>query len=162
MNGNSTDKRPICRSSRVLKAMRLQMSRPKLSVPRMWPGLNGGRNDSVNCCAIGSYGVSRGAAIATRTTRPRSPRPVISVELSRIFRARITGVTRVSCTGPTPRAFSLIRHSRIEEGVGEVDDEVDDDDQDRTDHGDGLHDGVVARRDGLDQELPRSGQREHG
>src|ERR1700716_1745062 len=127
MNGKSTEKRPICRSSRVLYAIRLQMSRPKLSVPRMWPGLNGGRNESVNSCAIGSYGVSRGAAIATRTTRPRSPRPVISVGLSPIVRARTTGATRVSCVDPTPIAFSLIGDSRIEERVGKVDDEVHDD-----------------------------------
>src|SRR5258706_13650338 len=99
--------------------------------------------------------------MATRITTPMSARPVRSVGLSRILRARRTGVTRVNCTGPTPIVFSLIGDSRIEEGIGEIDDEVDDDDEDRTDHSYGLHDRIVTGRDGLDQQLAGPGQREY-
>src|SRR2546430_798653 len=155
-NGNVTESKPICKSSRVLYAMRLQMSRPKLSVPRMWSGLKGGRKASVKRCSRGSYWVRSGAAIAMSTTIPSSTRPIASVRSTWIRRARVTGVNCASGTisgraGPAPKAFSLIRDSRIEERVGQVHHEVHDDHQDRADHGDGLHDRVVTRSDGLDK-----------
>src|SRR2546430_8987913 len=143
-NGTDTESSPIWRSSLVLKAILLQMSRPKLSVPRMWPGLKGGRNASVNRCSIGSYGVSSGAVMAMTMTRPSSARPVSIVGSTRIFPRR---VARPSCESGTasvrgrlPIAFSLIRHPRIEEQVRKVDHQIDHAHQDPTDHADRLAD----------------------
>src|SRR6266849_1268586 len=147
-NGNRTEIRPICRSSRVLYAIRLHTSRPKLSVPRMWLGLSGGRKPSSSFCTIGSYGVSSGAAIATRMTTASSTRPARRVTLRPTFCSRMV---KPSCsTGATLdialrlRTVSLIRHPWIEKRVGQVDGQIDDDHQHRADDHDRLHDGIIA------------------
>src|SRR5215218_1791698 len=54
----------------------------------------------------------------------------------------------------------LICHPWIEEGVREVDDQVDQDDQEGGHRGDRLHDRVVARGDRLEEELPQPRDRE--
>src|SRR5690348_16680053 len=55
---------------------------------------------------------------------------------------------------------SLIAHPWIEERIGEVDDEVDDDDEGGGDHRDCLHDGVIPGIDGREDQLPHPRNRE--
>src|SRR5207248_3062607 len=163
-NGNSTEMSPICRSRRALYAIRLQMSRPKLSVPSTWPGLSGGRNASVKRCSIGSYGVRSGAKIAASTTIVSSTTPVTKAGLSWVLRRRTAmsiGFGATTGSAPPSSALSLIRDPRVEDRVGKVDDEVDQDHEECADHRDGLHDGVVPPADGRDQELSRARDREH-
>src|SRR5713226_2986242 len=156
-NGNSTEISPIWRSSRVLHTIRLHTSRPKLSVPKMWFGLNGGWNPSSSFCMIGSYGVSNGAQSATRSTTASSARPARRVGLRPIFCSRIV---KPSCsTGATWgialcfRTVSLIRHPRIEKRVRQIDHQIDDDHQDRADDHDRLHHGIIAAGDRGKQQL---------
>src|SRR5215216_770851 len=114
----------------------------------MWLGLNGGLNASSSFCAIGSYGVSSGAATAARMTSASSPRPATRVQLSPTFCNRMpkpscnTGARGVA--RPASSTCSLIRHSRIEKGIREVYDEIDDDDQRRAHHCNRLDDGIIA------------------
>src|SRR5262245_3728419 len=51
---------------------------------------------------------------------------------------------------------------RIQESVGEIDDQVDDDERERCHEGKALHLLVVARDDGIDAESAEAGHREKG
>src|SRR6266498_5387201 len=163
-NGNTTENSPICRSSRVLYRIRLQMSRPKLSVPSGCSGLNGGWNASPRLCAIGSYGVRSGAAIATRTTSPNSTRPASSVALSPTFwsrSAKLSGSAGATSDGKRPvSTCSVIRHAWIEKRIRQIYDQIDDDHQHRADDCDGLHDGIVATGNRREEQLANAGHGE--
>src|SRR6266567_2517192 len=164
-NGNATENSPIWRSRRVLQTMRLQTSRPKLSVPSGWPGLSGGLNASARFWTIGSYGVSSGAHSATRMTNASSSRPASSVGFRPIFWSRMLKLrpSRGASAGRTrPRSStcSLIRHPRIEERIRQIDDQIDDDHHERADDRDCLHYRIIAAGDRGHQELTHARYRE--
>src|SRR5262245_5533995 len=156
-NGKSTETRPICKSSRVLYTIRLQISRPKLSVPSGWFGLNGGWKASSSRCMMGSYGVNSGAMMATAMTAASSSKPASRVGLSPTFCRRMrTPRRRTGTARGGARTCSLIGHARIEERVRQVHEEIHQDDQHRADDGDRLDDRIVAAGDGGKQQLPRA------
>src|SRR5438876_12270615 len=123
-------------------------------------------NSSFKLCSIGLYGVSSGAPMAARTTSASKSSPVSSSGLSPIFCRRMLKLRRsigwISGSSRVFSAFSLIRHPRVEERIRQVYGQIDDNHQDGTDDGDRLHDGVIAARDGCEQQMSHPRHREHG
>src|SRR5207249_10680610 len=116
---------------------RLRMSRPKSSVPSGWFRL-GAFKRSLDFILMGSYGASAGARTAVATsTRMTSP-PTAPSGLR-----RITCHTRMGLAEPD---------ARVEEGVDHVDHQVQHADARGEEQVDALDDGIVAPRDGIEQE----------
>ena len=93
----------------------------------------------------------RATGSASGSARAGDRRPA-AVRRAPPFRRRHRGPARCDST-VTP-------HPRVEHGVQQVGDQVDEDERDADDQGEALHDGVVARRDRVVQRLADAGQRE--
>src|SRR5215510_13304182 len=177
-----TDETPTRSEMRLPWMTRLNMSRPSWSVPRAWSQL-GAWNVEVWSDAVGLWGASTSAKIATSTSATTTARPKRAVALRRSRRTpwasgvsdrsargagQATGVptgSSASLTLPPPMtggftlsdlpsamAPSRVADTRVQERVGQIDDQVDRDEGDRRQQGEALHLLVVAGDDGVDAE----------
>src|SRR5438309_7259355 len=164
-------------AGRIPQISRLRTSRPNSSVPSRWwtelPWIVWARS-----CLMGSYGATTGASAATRTrktihatasTRPgrrpprlrvvtRSTSPVVAIcqalagrRSSSIARATRSPPGLSPCLSPDPG---------VEDRVGEVDPQVDEDDDPDEDGRHPLHDREVLLRHAVDQHRAHSGDHE--
>src|SRR5262245_40371901 len=149
--------------------MRLMMSRPKLSVPAQWAAL-GGASGLPTPWASGSYGESTGAKtaiamIARNTARPntapglRAKRRHQRPRTTRVPRAASGAVPGAGTVKPSelkgrpvaPRGrATLLRHPDpgVQEGVGEIHEQVHQDDREDSQEDGALHHRVVPVQDG--------------
>src|SRR5262245_27844409 len=147
---------PSWRSTREPHGSRVKMSRPKLSVPNRCVD-DGGSRLLARSVLTGSKGVKTGAARAAATTSPTMSRP-IHAERGRASRR---GASRpAEATGTAP-AMSVVADTRVEEGVGEVGQQVHQDHEDREHEGQSLHHRIVTTECGLDEQKPRPGDGVH-
>src|SRR5262245_38545171 len=118
---------PTRSETRAPWTTRLQTSRPNSSVPRTLAAL-GGRNRSSGWSRVGLGTVMASAKTAASTKASSSAVP------------RTTARLRASP--------SLIPDAGINEGIHDIDAEVDEDVRRRRDEDDPLHDGIVTTQDG--------------
>src|SRR5687767_11947171 len=141
------------------------MSRPNSSAPRrnLAPG---GARFSMRLCLAGSRGASHGASAAAPSSAATSTRPTTASRFRRNCRqARLPGAPSAS-RGAAAIATAWLAISalsgdaRVERAVGEVHEEVDEDEGQREDQHRTLEKHVVAREDRLDHEAaePRPGE----
>src|SRR5216684_2962387 len=188
-SASSTDDTPTSSEMRVPWMTRLSMSRPSWSVPSGWSQL--GRSKVwVWSLAIGLWGASTSAKIATNTRMMTMPAPTSAAALRRSRRSPCTngdsaGLARApqatpvatgrsasprlpprigrdfvgSVSPPSAMVSSGVPDPRIQERIGQVHEEVHDDEGERRQQSEALHLLVVARDDGLDAE---GAQARHG
>src|SRR5262245_37549752 len=142
------------------------MSRPRWSVPSQWSAL-GRPSVYAASVAIGSCVCSHGASTAVTSITTMMTPPAAPSGLRRTKRpstvphpGRAGAATTTRSTG-TPTGLA-IAHAWIEHAVQHVHEEVREDDDDRDEHDEVLHDRVVAPQDGLYQEACNAGQIEDG
>src|SRR3989442_7110112 len=125
------------------------MSRPNSSAPSRY--LAPGRaRFSIRLWRVGSWTASHGARVAVSTSTRTSARPI---RARRFLRKRIQASTRVF-------GSALLRDARVEEAVGQIDDQVDDDEGQGEDEHGALQEDVVAGEDRLDHETAEPRPRE--
>src|SRR2546427_6715024 len=173
-SASSTEDTPTSSEIRVPWMTRLNMSRPSWSVPSGWSQL--GRSKVwVWSLAIGLRGASTSAKIATVTRSTTMPTPTSAVPLRRSRRnpctsgdsERSAGARHVRCGTVVVTSASLrlpprmgcmaigpsgVPDPRIQERVGQVHDEVHDDEGECRQQGEPLHLLVVTRDDRVDAE----------
>src|SRR2546421_10770212 len=122
------------------------MSRPNSSAPSRYlpPGL---ARFSIRVCRVGSSGASHGASAALSASTTTSARPSSA---SRFRQKRLHALAVI-------RWSSLASHAWIEQAVGEIDQEVDDDEGEREDEDGPLQQDVVAREDRLHHQTAEPG-----
>src|SRR5437763_7262350 len=132
------------------------MSRPNSSAPSSYfpPGL---ARFSNRACRVGSSGASHGASAALSASTTTSARPSSA---SRFRQKRLHAVIGFAVGAPAQGSgarrsgkerarSSLASHARIEQAVGEVDQEADVDEGQREDEDGPQQEDDVAREDGL-------------
>src|SRR5579875_341625 len=105
---------------------------------------------------------------STAATSSRSPEPVTAAQVVAPMRPPAPNTaTLIIAEGyrrhrrsAGPPGGSAEPHPRVERRVGDVDDGVHDDDEDRSEQHDGRHDGQVPVEQRVDRELAEAGERE--
>src|SRR5712692_1883895 len=123
--------RPTTREMRAPKRRRLRRSRPNSSVPSGCPAVRMGARRRAVSMTSGSRGASHGASTASTAMTATSPRPKRAELLLRNRRTR-----------------SVIADARVENGVEEIDDEVDEHEGRGDEEHAALDERIVARLDG--------------
>src|SRR5450759_4760633 len=104
--------------------------------------------------------------MATTSTTASSAAPTTSVALRRQCRTRShrpkLAVPAIRDTPSAVAALSLIRHPGIQERIGQIYDQVNQDHKKGGDYRDSLDDRVIAAGDRLDQKLAQAGDRKDG
>src|SRR5712692_8049498 len=121
---------PTTREMRAPKRSRLRRSRPNSSVPRGWPAVRTGARRRAVSMTSGSRGAIHGASTASTAMTATSPRPKRAELLLRNM-----------------RTTSVIADARIEDGIEEIDDEVDEHEARGDEEHAALDEGIVARLD---------------
>src|SRR5882672_1653581 len=119
---------PTTREMRAPKRSRLRRSRPNSSVPSRCPAVRMGARRRAVSMASGSRGASQGASTASTAMTATRPRPKIAALLRRKI-----------------RTTSVIADARIEDGVEEIDGEVDHHEGGGDEEHPALHQRIVAR-----------------
>src|SRR5438093_885520 len=122
---------PTTREMRAPKRSRLRRSRPNSSVPSGCPAVRMGERRRAVSMTSGSRGAIHGASTASTAMTATSPRPKRAELLLRNMRTR-----------------SVIADARIEDGVEEIDHEVDEHEGRGDEEHAALDERVVARLDG--------------
>src|SRR3989441_12247093 len=119
----ATEMSPVCSEMRDPKRMRVNRSRPRMSVPNQCRAL-GGFKPSTAFISSGSHGVSRGAATAAAIS-PARMMPPSSALFDR--RNRRNASPHGERGAARPRAWALVEaDARIEVGIRKVHDQIDD------------------------------------
>src|SRR5947209_13589464 len=123
------------------------MSRPNSSVPSQKYSL-GGTSRQAACCSSGGYGASSGAPTAATTATSTIAAPRAPMRLR-----------RNSLSRPGQRG-SGITDARIDSGVEDIHHQVDQTAHQRDQQHPALHNGVIARIDGIQEKTtqPRHGE----
>src|SRR3990172_9469029 len=122
---------------------------------------------------IGSWVASTGASTATNSSVPRIIRPATAerwwnrcrnVSRHRLLGAcsragRVVGTASAACIRSS---HSTQTNAGIKVSVRQIDNQVDNDEADGDDQRKRLHDGVIARGDGIEQAFADAGQAKHG
>src|SRR5882724_2845936 len=119
---------PTTSEMRAPKSSRLNRSRPNSSVPSGWPAVKMGASRRAVSMASGSRGASHGASTASTAMTATRPRP----KRAALLRRKI-------------RTTSVIADARIEDGVEEIDGEVDHHEGGGDEEHPALHQRIVAR-----------------
>src|SRR5262249_32474786 len=162
----STARLPMSNDNRAPWMMRVSTSLPSWSVPSGWPP----PLHSVRPCSrfarsiwLGSWGTIHGAEIAAATTTATTSVPASPVGLRSSASATRPGVVAAAAEPPSSMsaAGSVIADAGIDVGVGDVDQQVDGDEEDRHHQDDRLDERKVAGEDRLGAELADSRPSEH-
>src|SRR5262249_47089947 len=159
----ATETKPATSEMRLPQMTRESTSRPTLSVPSRWAGPGRARLWPRSCLS-GSYGDTSGASSATATAASITAAPSgasralaarrSTRQRSRARRAGAPAARRVASTG------SAIRDPGVDPAEDHVDQEAGQDEADRDQEDDALHQGVVPREDGIDHQPADAGQGE--
>src|SRR5215510_14648237 len=144
-----TATKPIESEIRAPWRTRLSMSRPYWSLPST-KRAPGGWSASRGAVLIGSRGLNRGAITASTARRPRTPSPTAAP------RCR---TSRRSAPGRRPSAVS---DARVQDGIGQVHQQVDDDVGGRDEEDRALHQREVLVQDPADDEPAEARPAEDG
>src|SRR4029077_17855549 len=142
------------------------MSRPRWSEPSQWSAPGRARLWPASV-AMGSWVWSwlENTAVSRITSIRKPPMaPSGFLRQNRPSTVHAPGRRRASATpgASTPSGLVAIADARVEEAVEHVHEEVREDDHDRDEHHQGLHDRVVPPQDRLHQEAREPGQVEDG
>src|SRR5690554_2728954 len=145
---------PVRSETRAPYTTRLKTERPNSSVPNQCSA-EGGCRRARRFCLAGGASAMTGARTATSTSASTSTRPNTAMRFRK--KRRTAGERRKPVrTSGTARA-SAIADPRVEQGIGEVHQQVHDDE----DHGDeqhgALHQRGVLRADGVHYQPPDAG-----
>src|SRR5438132_1650710 len=137
------------------------MSRPRWSVPSQCSS-PGRASVAAASVAIGSWVASWSAntAVSTMITikaPPAAPsgflRQKRRIVVRTLARRGIAGASTLpATTGVVAIALARVPHARVEPAVQQVDEQIRQDDDDRDEHHERLHDRIVAPQDGLNEE----------
>src|SRR6185312_8557203 len=128
---------------------RLKMSRPSSSVPNQCKA-DGALRTLVQLCATGSYGVTRGAKIASRMNSTITARPntaPLRRNSRRVRRRHGVSIVAALASGMRSMVASAMRSAAqpwIDQDVGDIGEQIERDVDRRRDQHDALHDRVVA------------------
>src|SRR5437867_9110544 len=139
-----TEMRPTTSEILAPCSTRLATSRPNWSLPRRYPD-PGAWSAVRGAVLIGSLGLSQGAPMASSARTPRITRPATAPRW------------RISRRGPSANA-----DPRVDEGVRDVDEDVDHHVRRRHEQHGALHERKVLGEDSADDQPPQSRAAEHG
>src|SRR5262245_5979138 len=137
---------PAASESRPPQISRLSRSRPSSSVPSGWPGDSGGSSRWGGSTWFGS---ARGSQGATSSVRATSPTPTVPMAILR------------SAVSVGPRSARLrVMNTRVDVRVGEVDQQVHEDEERGHEQHGALDEREVAGQDAANEERAEPGPRE--
>src|SRR6266851_2308794 len=144
--------------------MRASTSRPISSVPNQCARL-GGLRTSDQFVAIGSYGLISGAKTAMAMKNSTTTAPTMAPRrLTRRRTARRQGCDSGGAAAVVSMVVAVMTVSRaqarVDEEIGEVGEQVEQDIRGRGEEHDALHHGIVAVEHGIDDELAETGDGE--
>src|SRR5690625_2096711 len=142
---------------------RLNMERPNSSVPKGCSALGGSRRPR-KFCASGATGARTGAKIATSTSRRTMKSPAAAALLRR--KRRMGGERQALAKAFLPvdaaAVRSVITDLRVESGVGEVDQQIDEHENKGDEEYGALDEGQVAGADCVYEHAANAGPGEDG
>src|SRR5258708_6542717 len=144
--------------------MRASTSRPISSVPNQCARLGGLRTND-QFVAIGSYGLISGAKTAMATKNSTTTAPTMAPRrLTRRRTARRQGCDSGVAAAVVSIAVAVMTVSRaqprVDEEIGDIGEQVEEDIRGRGEQDDALHHGVVAIEHRVDDKLAEAGDRE--
>src|SRR5450631_357834 len=152
--------KPTDSEIRAPYSTRVKMSRPNMSVPNQ-NASEGGRKRKRTRIAEGSTGEISGASRAANISTRMMQKPIMK-ERWRSRRCQMPwprGAVITVASDPAP--VSVMTHSRISQGVKNIDDQIDHNEGEAQDQHGALHQRIVAGHDRLDHHAADPRQREH-
>src|SRR5690625_695424 len=143
---------PVSSDTRAPWTMRLNTDRPYSSVPNQL-SLEGGCSRSRRFCCAGGWSAMTGANTAIRTSSTMMMRPSTAM---RLRRKRRSGGALSSPLRRTGTPASAITDPRVQQGVGQVHQQVDHDEHHRDEQDGALHERSVLSTDRVDHQDRKS------
>src|SRR5690625_553782 len=140
---------PVSRETRAPYTTRLNTERPYSSVPNQCSA-EGGCRRLRRFCRSGGTSAMTGAKTATRMRTAMRMRPTMAMRLRK--KRRTAGEPSRPADFSGMMWVSAIADPRVQQGVGQIDEQVHDDEHHRDEQHGALHEQAVLRADGINHE----------